>query len=381
MKIRDIQGLAVLVFLFFFASLPLSAQVPFPLAPALETACSGGIFAPAPDFASGSGSVWQPDWPAHIPPDAFSVKGDAALIRISGTSARINDREPEAGTLTPFEYRVSWDSQGRLAEFPLSLGGIFFQIRADRDPSGAVAALVFTGTGEGEAETEAGTDRAAETETAAEDGQEPWIAEFPQPYIPFESPAPQFPGEAARVSRGESVYFVLFEEGGKHIAESWYDPEGNLAGYFVSFFAEREAGWRVLSILSFDKAQRYHFESRSYVSAVRGGRGNFSAVYGAKGQPLEWEFAPAEGDAAFKQPERFAFQWDERLLLVSMRDISPSRASGPAESPVEFRYEYTLDQRNNWLSRRETAYVVRGGLLIPAGTKQIDRSIVYRGEE
>jgi hypothetical protein len=371
MKLRDIHGLVILALLFPLASLALPAQVPFPLASALETACFGGIFVPGADLAASSGSAWQPDWPPDIPPDAFSVKGNAALIRLSGTSSRISDREPEADTLIPFEYRLSRDGRGRLVEFPLSLGGSFFQIRADHAPSGGVAALVFGGTGKGEGEAEA--------------EQEPWIAEFPLPYIPFESPAPKFPGEAVRVSRGESLYFVLFEEGGKHISESWYDPEGNLAGYFVSLFEEREGRRRILSILNFDDAKRYYFENRAYISAIRGSRGNFSAVYGARGQLLEWEFTLVATDAAARPPGRFAFQWDERFLLVNMRDISPSQSSGPAESPaespVEFRYEYTLDRRDNWLSRRETAYVTRGGLLIPAGTKQIDRYIVYREEE
>jgi hypothetical protein len=366
MEPRSVQGFTVLVFLLFPISLSLSAQVPFPLAPALETACFGGVFAPAADLAPGS--AWQPDWPEDIPPDAFSVKGDAALIRLSGTLSRYEDpAEIKTAVLVPFEYRLNRDGGGRLVEFPLSLGGSFFQIRADYAPSGAVAALVFSASGEGEGGTEA--------------EQEPWIAEFPLPYTPFESAAPKLPEEAARVSREESVYFVLFEEGGRHITESWYDPEGNLAGYFISFFEEREDRRRILSVLSFDDAERYHFESRAYVSAIRGGRGNFSAVYGAKGQVLEREFVPAEPDAALKPPERFSFQWDERFLLVCMRDISPSRSSGPAEPPLEFRYEYTLDQRDNWLSRRETAYITRGGLLIPTGTRRIDRSILYRGEE
>ncbi|MDR3192566.1 MAG: hypothetical protein LBT87_05830 [Treponema sp.] len=372
--------MAFLVFLLFPVSLALSAQVPFPLAPALETACFGGVFAPAADLASGFGSAWQPDWPADIPPDAFNVKGDAALIRISGTVTRYGDSaETKMAALSPFEYRLNRDSGDRLVDFPLALEGAFFQVHADYSPSGGIATLVFTGTGGGEGET--GTETAAETETAAGAEQESWIAEFPLPYIPFESPAPKFPGEAVRVSRGNSVYFVLFEEGGGRIAESWYDPEGSLAGYFISFFEEREGRRRILSILGFDGAERYHFESGAHVSAVRGVRGGFSAVYGAKGQVLEREFTPAEPDAALKRPERFAFQWDERFLLVSMRDISPARSSGPDGSPIEFRYEYTLDRRNNWLSRRETAYIARGGLLIPAGTKQIDRSIVYREEE
>jgi hypothetical protein len=296
------------------------------------------------------------------------VKGDAALIRLSGTLTQYEDAvEMKTGALIPFEYRLNRDSKGRLLEFPLSLGGEFFQIRADYASSGAVAALVFNAAGKGEG--------------GAEAEPEPWAAEFPLPYIPFESRAPKFPREAVRVSREELVYFVLFEETNRYITESWYDPEGNLAGYFISFFEEREGRRRILSILSFDTAERYYFENRAHVSAIRSGRGNFSAVYGAKGQVLEREFVPAGPDAAFGPAERFAFQWDERLLLVSMRDISPSRSSEPAESPIEFRYEYTLDHRNNWLSRRETAYVTRGGLLIPVAEKQIERSILYRGEE
>jgi hypothetical protein len=345
-------------FLFFPLSLPLSAQAPFPLTPALEAAYSGGDIAAGTGPAVVSPFAWRPDWPTDIPPDAFSVRGDAALIRLSGTSTRVEGGEGETGNLVPFEYRLSRDSGGRLAEFPFSLGGEFFQVSADYAPSGGVAALVFSTAGEGEGE------------------QEPWKAEFPLPYIPFESPAPEYPGEAARVSRGESLYFVLFKEGGQYLAESWYDPEGNLSGYFVSRFEEWEGRRRIRSVLSLSGAERYYFESGAHVSAVRGAYGDFSAVYGAKGQLLEWEFAPVEPDT----PERFALQWDERFLLAAMRDISPSRSPAPAEPPFEYRYEYTLDQRGNWLSRRETAYVTRDGLLVPAGVKQTDRRIVYRGE-
>jgi hypothetical protein len=363
MKLR--APLVPVFFSLFLSSLPLPADIPFPLIPALEAACSG--------FSPGTpGFVWQPDWPVDIPPDAFTVKGDAALIRLSGTSAPPGNpagTETEPETLVPFEYRLRRDDRGRPLEFPLSLEGRFWQIRADHAPSGGVTALFFDTAGEGE----------GDTETEVE--QEPWIAGFPLPYVPFESPAPKLPGEAVRVSRGEAAYFVLFEESGNYISESWYDPEGKLAGYFVSFFEEWEGRRRILSILGFDGAERYHFESGAAVSAIRGLRGNFFAFYGARGQLLEREFAPAEPDAAPKPPERFAFQWDEHLLLVSMRDISSSQSSEPVESPVEYRYEYTLDRRGNWLSRRETAYVTRGGLLIPVGVKQTDRSILYRGEE
>jgi hypothetical protein len=368
-------------FLLFLISLPLSAEIPFPLIPALVAAYSGGSFTRGSGFTPGvSGLAWQPDWPGDIPPDAFTVRGDAALIRLSGTSARYENpakTEPETETQVPFEYRLRRDEQGRPLEFPLSLEGRFWQIRADHAPSGGVTALVFdaAGRGEGEAGVEIGT----------EAEQEPWTAEFPLSYIPFESPAPKLPGEAVRVSQGEAVYFVLFEEGVSSISESWYGPEGKLAGYFVSFFEEWEGRRRILSVLGFDGAERYHFESGASVSAIRGLRGNFSALYGARGQPLEREFVPVELelelDAALRPPEHFDFQWDERLLLVSMRDISSSQSSEPVEPPVEYRYEYTLDQRGNWLSRRETAYIRRGGLLIPAGTKQTDRYIVYRGEE
>jgi hypothetical protein len=361
-------------FLLFLVSLPLSAQVPFPLTPALASACFGGLFAPA-DSAAAPGSAWQPDWPADIPPDAFSVK-DAAFIRLSGTaSGRGGSAETETESLAPFEYRLSRDSEGRLAEFPLSLGGGFFQIRADYAPSGGLAALFFDRTGEG------GAGNAGETETAAGAEQEPWLAEFPLPYTPFESPAPRFPEEAARVSRGESVYFVLFEEGGKSLSESWYDPEGNLAGYFVFFFEEGEGRRRILSFVSPGDAERYYFESRAYVSAIRGSRGDFSAVYGAGGQVLEWEFAPRGLEGTPAPPGHFSLQWDERFLLVSMR-ADPSQSAGlPAESPAEYRYDYSLDRRGNWLSRRETAYIKRGGLLIPAAARQIYRDILYGEEE
>jgi hypothetical protein len=297
------------------------------------------------------------------------VKGEASLISLSGTSSIAGPAEMEP---VPFEYRVRRDNQGRLVEFPLSLGGALWRVRVDYTVSGGIAGLVFDVPGETEGEAE------------------PWSAEFPLPYTPFESPAPKLPGEAVRFSQGETVYFVLFEEGGNFIAESWYDPAGNLAGYFRCIFTER-AGQRRLRSIRRDvvvqpenpgeepqnvaDTEDYYFESGGHVSGTAGPYGVFSALYGARGQPLEWEFAPADAG----EPGRFSLQWDELGFLVRMRNANPGLSAEP--KVFEYRYEYTLDQRGNWLSRRETVYAGWGGLLVPIGVKQTDRRIVYRAEE
>jgi hypothetical protein len=342
--------------MFFLRRPPVFAELPFPLIPALMAACSDEI------FAKDTGLAWQPDWPVDIPPDAFSVKG-ASLIRLSGTSstgveeAAETETAAETAALVPFEYRLSRDDQGRLVEFPFSQGGRFWQIRVDYTPLGGIAALVFSAVGEDEAT----------------------VAEFPRPYVPFESPAPKLPDEAVRLSQGETVYFVLFEEGVRHIAESWYDPAGNLAGYFNSVFEEREGQRRLRSVRweipaqAEEPVEEYHFQSGGYVSETGGPYGVFSARYGARG-PLEWDLAPVEAAGA-GAPGHFSLQWDENGLLVRMRQ----EVAGAAL--IEYRYEYTLDERGNWLSRRETVYAERGGLFIPVGAKQTDRRIVYRTGE
>jgi hypothetical protein len=62
-----------------------------------------------------------------------------------------------------------------------------------------------------------------------------------------------------------------------------------------------------------------------------------------------------------------------------MRDLGPA-AGGPEEGPdfpVDLRYEYELDSRGNWITRREIARFRRGDLLLPAYSRELTRRISY----
>ncbi|GHV45694.1 hypothetical protein AGMMS49546_32110 [Spirochaetia bacterium] len=317
---------------------------PFAIIPLLETAFAAEL-------------SWRPDWPLEIPPDAFSVKGKAVLISLMTGDA---------------EYRLRRDGEGRLAEFPALVGGALVQAEAFRGSEGGILGLSLG------------------LAPASPDGgeSEPWAVDFPGPLLPGSAlSAINSPGrEPVRVSRGESVYFVLFQESEGEISETWYDPAGSFVGYYRvlinrHFLFRNGSPWRIISIEGRSdqgtETVDYRFESGGNISEAASSRGIFSAVYGAAGRPLYWEHIPAQQDQreAGAEPQRpYALQWDEQGFLVRMRG-----AADGADNP-DYRYEYDLDGRLNWVERRETGMIRRFGVLAPASIRYIRRQISY-GEE
>jgi hypothetical protein len=146
-------------------------------------------------------------------------------------------------------------------------------------------------------------------------------------------------------------------------------------------------------------AESYDYYSSGALSRVESPGGVYTAVYGEQG-PLYRTYtpvpaagpeavasgagpentpgaAPASGPpvpAAAPFPPETDFQWDERGLLVSLRN----RDAGGAFAG-EFRYEYGTDDRGNWTLRRETGMVRQSGLLVPVFRGELRRRIVYAG--
>jgi hypothetical protein len=309
--------------LFLLAALafPAPAQVPDAEAAAGE-AGPAGVFSAAALIraARGADLAWRPDWPAAVPPDAFTLWSG----RFSSLTVIL-----ETG-----EYRVRPGEGGFLAEFPVLMGGVLYPAAAEF--TGGELAGIRVGGG-------------ASLEFA-----------FSQPL---------------RVTRGDGVYFVALDERGGRTYETWYDQEGNALAVIQSPSAEAAAPEAAEASAAAsaagdalintpldggeETAERRDHDSSGRITGVVSPGGNFSALYDRKGRPRYWR----RGDGAY------TFQWDERGLLT--------RITGDLDS----RYEYTLDARGNWTERREIPLIRSSGFLLPAPGPAVKRIILYAPED
>jgi hypothetical protein len=309
---------------------------PFPISPLLETAASGRI-------------PWRPDWPAAIPPDAFAVFAEEAP---GGPVSALTL------TLDAGEYRLRRGTAGGWAEFPVFLRGGFYQGQTLFDSPPSVSGItILTG--------------------------EPWEAEI----LARADGRPSL----VRIVHGEEVYFAVlrYRDGGA--SETWYDRDGNAAAVFLLEYpvSGTSEGLRRLRILreAGEETEAYDYDNRGNISALSSSRGQFSALYTEEHRPRYWErrtcLSPegvppspegvpssAEGEASAEIRETYTLQWDTRGFLV--------RITGAVDAePVDLRYEYTLDERGNWTTRREIRMLHRFGFLIPAPGTELKRTIEY----
>jgi YD repeat-containing protein len=249
-----------------------------------------------------------------------------------------------------------WGSGPFLSRFPVFLGGAagpegFLQAQAEFDSGGGLRIIRCFG--------------------------EDFTAEFLEESL-------------VRVKAAGSYYFVLLEDRPRGISETWYDPAGK-ALFTIS--TGRPAGGS-LRISFQDEAAgtppaetRYYYNGAGALTGIRSPAGEWTALYDAPGRPRYWERRPAaaagapplpsgggaDPDGSAGSPGSYAFQWDERGLLVRLY----GGPAGEAENGVDCRYEYTLDERGNWIERRETRMIPRSGRLIPVPGRTLRRSIGY----
>jgi hypothetical protein len=241
-----------------------AAEIPFIIAPILETISTGNVF-------------WRPDWPPEIPPDAFTLNhGRASLIKIN------------AGGV---EYGIRRDGEGRLTEFP--------------HPSGGLAAVKVRYGPEGEI---SGIDA-----IPAESGQSPWTVLFSRDFFA--------PGTESLVRAGRDGvdFFAVVEETGSGVCETWYDAEGRALAYAVTSVQDY-GGRRIRSIEIRDASgihgETCHFEGGGRVSLVERGSVRAAAAYGR--QPLYWDFTDSPEGEGEGIDRRFSLQWDENGFLARM---------------------------------------------------------------
>ncbi|MDR2375400.1 MAG: hypothetical protein LBD96_03070 [Treponema sp.] len=307
---------------------------------------------------------WRPDWPLEIPPDTFAVRG-ASVIELN-LDVETESGEAEIPGSTLGQYRLAWDSRGRLTDMPLALP-------VDGPAQDPLFVQVRLRYGEGDGLT------AIDIEIPPQERS--LSIRFEAPYVPGILPP-------VRLEYGDRFYHVRFHVGIHEITETWFDPWGIFSAYFKSRVAgdgtlpdrrlsgvNKDSPWRVLGLEGAEYTREesgafspvnpfklsLFYESGGSLSESSGEYGSFSAIYGKAGRPLYWS----------RDSRTFSLQWDQGGRLVRLRDLTDG------DPPVDFRYDYEFDARGNWIRRRETALFRAGNLLLPAYSRDLVRRIVY----
>jgi hypothetical protein len=320
--------------------------------PGGETFPAALLFEAAESAVAGE-PLWRPGWPPELPPDAFRARGPFLLSAelVTGEAA----------------YRFRRDREGRVREFPFLLGRELLQAELSYGDEGPLVAGV----------------RLYSPLFPEAPAGELWSLDV----LENEDARPAL----IRVSRGGSYSFILLQRGNGRIVETWYDEAGELLALYdftlmssrlVSCTMRREEG---------GQEERYFYDSRGLVTGVSGPRGEFSVLYYLEDLPRYWEYTPAaaspeppqsavsdgEGAAGPDNAGRYAFQWDEKGFLVRLL----GRAEGEDHDSIDSRYEYTLDEKGNWIERREINMIRRLGRLVPVEGALLTRNLEYREAE
>ena len=301
----------------------------FPLALVLEAA---GFTAP---------EIWRPDWPVELPPDAFRLlSGEAYRITLKVEGAGGRGLEGES-----FLLSFSHDREGRVREFPFMLNGRMAQ--------------VSLGLQDGEIR---------EITVGFPPYAEAWELEFleHQGYYAL-----------IRAYIGGVWYFITISRWARGITETWFDAEGNAIGAYGFSLSENGERQRIRSIRDFFSDDiipdfvYYYYDSWGLLTKVSGPGGIYTVLYYRDALPRHWERRPAGGAGAGV----FYLQWDAGGFFVRMTRTEPGAAG---DWPVEYRFEYTLDEKGNWIERREIRMIRQGGLLFSAPGTIVRRILEYR---
>ncbi|MDR0448510.1 MAG: hypothetical protein LBH07_07560 [Treponema sp.] len=286
--------------------------------------------------------VWRPDWPLELPPDAFKV--------IAGDVSRDISQITLLGE--EFSLNCRFGSDRRVEEFPFVLNGRTAQI-----------SLLYNDDGE-----------LFELNVSFPPGEDTYKMEFLE-YRDF------FPA----IVRGlylDVWFFIYFSWGVNEINETWYDAEGSILGSYSFPLTEIGKRQRIREVKDFftpENGRELFYDSRGFLTETSGNGGIYKVQYYREDLPRYWERRLIQKD----EPEisagipavtgNFSLQWDARGLLVRI-----AREADGGDYPVEYRYEYTMDELGNWIERREIRMTRYAGLLVPGRGTAFRRLIEYR---
>ena len=288
----------------------------------------------AAESAASAAGIWQPHWPAALPPDAFRVlHGEVARITLEG----------EGGLLA-----FSYSAEGRVQEFPFMLNGSMAQVRLNfRDGEIREMTLHFP------------------------PNEESWELELLETQGIHQGRA--FP-TLVRAFIGNTWYFVTLSRWARGITETWFDVEGTALGGHVFYLTEHAENQKIRAIrcLGTDNNPilEYYYDSWGLLTRVSRPGGVYTVLHYRDALPRYWERRNAGEDAGL-----FYFQWDANGFLVRMVRTGAAESEG---RPVEYRFEYTIDERGNWIQRQEIQMFRHADLLFPSQGSVVRRSVEYR---
>jgi hypothetical protein len=320
------------------------------------------------DAAVSGESPWRPDWPAAMPPDGFALSaGQAAAITLilpagyldaapgNDTSGDASNGAETAGTTgdgeenAAVEYRLVRDGAGRFLEFPFFIDGVLYQGTAEY--KGATAGKI-----------------ALDDPAAQDPGESPENSLWEFEFLEYRQEDPVL----ARINHNGTWSFVAPEYQETRTHETWYDAEGRAQGFFSLEYRLEDGAKRLVSTENRsdqpEAVLTYRYNSAGRISAIGAPEAEYTALYNAEARPRYWE-----------RPEgSYTLQWDEQGFLVRLTGVVQDKTGADAGiQQLDIRYEYTLDQRGNWIERRETSFVRRFDRLVPGSNAAIYRVINY----
>lgn len=324
--------------------------------------------------ADGLFLAWRPDWPLSVPPDLFytlpgsgaagitvsfeepkenfaeQAEGEGAEENgtegsrpagsaVAGSAAEGNSTERSAAGDAVIS--AEWQN-GRLVRFPVFRDSSFTQAASEYDASGILTGI----TG---------------------DGFEMAIVESDEEGRPA----------IVRIRTGDGYFFAAVEYVPGRVTETWYDENGSPQRVLLYMYTG-ETGDSVRinygENVAEAEARKFFFNSYGLLSEISSRAGTWSAQYERRGFPRYLERNLGNGI------ERYSFQWDEagRLTRLSARvRDSSDQNSGSHVQEAGSRFEYDLDDRGNWIVRREIRMTNLSGRLFPGPGAVVRRRIQY----
>lgn len=302
--------------------------------------------------------VWNPLWPAELPPDAFVV--DAALatrvrsitVEVQVSSEASLDASPQASPqameVEPPLLVCAWTADGRLAARPVFWIDSTWAAELTRGAGGQVDAYALRPLSEADDASDGIRVRIKpESYTIEQDGETTIVAI----------------GREYGVGALDAIEETFFDEGGVPLALNRWSMVGDrvVAGRAVAedgtetefLRLDRDAEGRVTRIWV---AAGVAAVETAAAESVR------ESAYSSDGKPRELRI-----DDSIRR-----FQWDERGLLVreTLRSVDGA--------VVEWRYEYSFDRYGSWIERKGIGYRALFGTLVPDRSGSIIRKINYR---
>jgi hypothetical protein len=263
--------------------------------------------------------VWRPDWPSRLPVDAFRVlSGEISRATIEGEGISLN---------------LSFNPEGLLEEFPFMLNGRMAQV-----------SLVYNEFSEKKEMLLA----FPSWDDSNNSDEDTWRLEF----LEYRASFPYL----VRASSLDVWYFIYFSGTMDEILETWYDVTGNFIGAFAFSLIEIDKEKRIGVIRDYRDpgSTEYFYDSRGLLTEAAGPLGVYKVLYYREDLPRYWERQPVGETSA----GNFAFQYDEAGFIP--------RATGESgDGQFDYRFEYTVDERGNWIERRVIQMVYQEGILQP----------------